>query len=105
MDELISLKAVREFYAQLQGPEGARSRSTAPTTCSTGQASEVGDALRRSACGFLMHDAVIVSAAPHRRRQGAERRRSRPSRRRDGGTVIAEALRRRPASIRARSTT
>ena len=72
-DELISLKAVREFYARLQEPKEFVEIDRA-NHLFDGQASEVGDALEESAVGLLMQDAVIVVGHAHRRRQGAERR-------------------------------
>ena len=82
-DELIPLKAVREFYAQLQDPKELVEIDRA-NHLFEGQTGEVGDALEDLLAGFLMHDAVIVSATA---RPSARRRRHAPDRaaRRDGG--------------------
>ena len=60
-DELIPLKAVREFYAQLQEPKEFVEIDRA-NHLFDGQASEVGDALEELLDGFHMREAVIVSA-------------------------------------------
>ena len=95
MDELIPLKLVREFYAQLEGPEGAgRDRSRQSPLRRTG--GRGGRRARRPADGFLMQDAVIVSAtrtAVGKAPSGALRT-VRPDEM--AATVIGEALRRAP---------
>ena len=94
-DELIPLKAVREFYARLAGAEGARrDRPRQPPVRRPGQRGR--RRARGSAGGFLMHDAVIVSAtrtAVGKAPNGALRT-VRPDEM--AAAVIAEALRRAP---------
>ena len=100
-DELIPLKAVRAVLRAAPGAEGAgRDRPRQPPVRRPGQRSR--RRARRSAGGFLMHDAVIVAADAHRRRQGAERRAANRPARRDGrGRHRRSRCAARPASIRA----
>ena len=93
-DELIPLKLVRQFYAQLRTRRSS-SRSTAPITCST--ARQPKSATRSKISSRISHARRSNRLRrPHGGRQGAER--GAEDRRPDemAATVIAEALRRAP---------
>ena len=104
-DELIPLQAVREFYARLQEPKELVVIDRA-NHLFEGQAGRSRRRPRGTAGGFLMPDAVIVSAArtPVGKAPNGALRTVRPDDM--AAAVIAEALRRAPRPRRRpRSTT